>query len=116
MAAIRREASSKPIASICSSSSHAGPAQPRMYSFSGCCGMRQAEMRIVCAIRPASRSPSSSASAASSGRTDAYPARNASVTSNRSVRSRTSDWSVAGTSRISAVCAMSPKSMMPVTR
>ncbi len=38
------------------------------------------------------------------------------MTSNRSVRSRTSDWSVAGTSRISAVCAMSPKSMMPVTR
>ena len=43
------------------------PAQPRMYSLSGCCGMRQAEMRIVCAIRPASRSPSSAASASSSG-------------------------------------------------
>ena len=45
-----------------------------------------------------------------------YPARNASATSNRSVRPRTSDWSVAGTSSTSAVCAMSPKSMIPLTR
>ena len=73
-------------------------------------------MRIVCAIRPASRSPSRPPRGVSSGRTDAYPARNASATSNRSVRPRTSDWSVAGTSSTSAVCAMSPKSMIPLTR
>ena len=116
MAASRRAASSKPIASSCSSSSQAGSAQPRMYSLSGCRGMRQAEMRIVCAIRPASRSPSSSASTLRAAGPMRSPPGTASATSKRSVRPRTSDCSVAGTSSTSAVCAMSPKSMIPVTR
>ena len=49
---------------------HAGSDQPWMYALSGYCRVRCAEMRIVCAMRPASRSPSSSASAGSSGMTD----------------------------------------------
>ncbi len=66
-------------------------------------------------MRPASRSPSSSASIGSSDWTELQPTMKASVTPKRSSRSRTSDWSVAGMSSTSAVWAMSPKSMIPLT-